>query len=149
MKAISERFPPRFLAAATYVGSNRYTIRETTEEKFQTGEQLCLWFREIPQGYVLRRQDNAKRLAAGFGDDPAAWAGGQVTLVAETLSSGTKSIGIYVDGRFQAEHRPPTPEEAAVAAQAPLDDDLDDSIDDLFEAPAAPAAPAAKGRKKS
>jgi hypothetical protein len=146
MKSISERFPPRFLAAATYTGSKKLTIRETTEEKFQTGEQLCVWFKEIPQGYVLRRRDNANRLKEGFGDDPAAWAGGQVTLVAETLSSGTKSIGIYIDGRFQAERRPPTPEEAAVAAQAPLDDELDDDISDLY---VAPAAPAAKGRKKS
>jgi hypothetical protein len=145
MRKISERFPPRFFAAGTFTGTRKLTIRSATEEQFQKDEALVLWFAEDPLGYVCRRKDNAARLAAAFGDDPAAWAGGRVTLVGETLSSGTRSIGVYADGRFQAERRPPTPEEVAVAAQAPLDD-LDDDIDDIFTEPAAPVT---KSRKKA
>jgi hypothetical protein len=147
MRKVSERFPPRFLTAAGFIGSKTLTIKSVTEEKFTNGEALALWFEEINEGYVCRRRDNAQRLAMAFGDDPATWVGGQVTLMGETLSSGTKSIRVMVDGNFMAERRPPTLEEVAVEAAAPLDD-LDDDLDGLFPAEE-PAVQVTKRRKKA
>ena len=116
MKAISDRFPARFLTAAGFKGRQSLTIKSASEEQFPDGDRLVIWFEEIEQGCVIRRRDLAWRLATAFGDDPADWSGNKVTLVRETLRNRTPSIGVMVDGRFREERRPPTAGEVAQAA---------------------------------
>jgi hypothetical protein len=100
MKSISERFPPRFYTVAGFDVPQSLTVKNVTEESFNDGERLVLWFKEDKRGYVCRRPAVARRLAQSLGDDPASWTGKKISLGIEIVN-GKEWIGAVVDGKFR------------------------------------------------
>lgn len=57
-----------------------------------------VWFRETPRGFVLNRT-NATCIAAMFGDETEDWSGKRITLHAQPVKLGPKTVpGIRVKG---------------------------------------------------
>jgi hypothetical protein len=135
---ISKAFPSKYLRAADVKelgGEANYTVRSVDLEEIgrDRTQKPVVRFREVKQGLVLNKTNSA-RLAASLGDDTDDWCGKRITLGTERVPLGGEivdAIRCSVAGRFMEERRPPTHTEAAMAAQRPLDDILDDDISDL------------------
>ena len=136
---ISEAFPSKYLRADdidAMGGQVTYTVRKAVMEEIgqDRTEKPVVYFRETPSGLVLNRT-NASRLAPSLGDDTDRWIGQQIVLETEMVPMRgqlVNSIRVRVDGKFREERRPPTANEAAIAAQKPLDQDGNpfDALDD-------------------
>jgi hypothetical protein len=126
MRSVRERFPDKFKRCADFVGRQEGVIDHAEDITFKSGDTiLAVYLRGDSQGFRVTRRDNAIRMADAWGDDPAGWAGQRVAMVAETLSSGTKSIGMYPIAASGKPNRkqPRQPPWPAEEAQAPLDSD--------------------------
>jgi hypothetical protein len=132
---ISQAFPGKYLRAVDIGDGMVVTITTVQPERMgrDGDEKPVVYFREDQRGLVLN-QTNAFRLAESLGDDTAGWHGRRIRLATEwyqVRGQSTQGIVAYVDGAFMEERRPPTAQESARAAQAPLDrgdDPLDDEI---------------------
>jgi hypothetical protein len=109
------------------------------------GAAIELLGEEKERNLVVAFEEDSRRLVAKptrrrqlvnlFGDDTAAWIGQQVELYTDLVWFGNKEVpSIQCGSPNRPEHksrirrRPPTPEEVAVAAQAPISDDDADPI---------------------
>jgi hypothetical protein len=131
---ISTAFPSKYLRASDVDemgGQLTYTIRKVVMEEVgqDRQEKPVMYFKQVQMGLVLNRT-NAARLSASLGDETSAWTDRQIVLETEQVPMRgqlVNSIRVRTEGNFVAERRVPTPQEAQVAAQKPLDD-LSDEI---------------------
>jgi hypothetical protein len=111
----------------------KLTIADVEQDEYKGKPCVRLSFRGMKKTFTVR-QKNGERLTESLGDDFDAWIGRKIVLVANAARATNPmepAVLAYADGEFRAERRPPTPEESAVAAQAPLDD-VDGLEDDII-----------------